>query len=376
MKLQDLELSERDAAGLFRLLGKMGAGLDASRENSDLIRRTFGVTTRADSLDEKARSVEVVASTAALDSYDEIVEQDWDLSRYRANPVVLWAHNSVGLCGPAEDALPIGFASDVRVEGRSLMARLHFVTEDAAPMAEKVWQGFKQGSIRAVSVGFRSHKPVKETQPDGSELVRLTENELFEISACPIPANPEAVARSAERNRAQALRLAATTQDKGTKTMDAEKKIAELTAENEALKAASSTAAEALTESKAATEKALAEKVEAETRAQAAEGRAEKAEAQLNQLEVEKLVGKKLLPVEVPEFVELRATNRKLFDSMIEKRADLPHGKDVIPPDPEPKNQATAPGGSADLAELASKDPAGAGADPTDLGAHALGATH
>lgn len=373
MKLQDIELSERDAAGLARLLDKMGVSQAASRESSDMLRRTFGFETRTATLDEKSRSIEVVASTAAIDSYDEIVEQDWQLERYRANPVVLYAHNAVGLCGPAEDTLPIGHASDVRLDSGRLVARLHFVDAKASPMAERVWEGIKQGSLRAVSVGFRPHASIEEER-DGKKIVHLRQNELYEISVCPIPANPEAVARSAERNRAQAIRLAATTQDKGTKTMDADKKFAELTAENEALKAASITAAEALTESKAATEKALADKLEAETRAQAAEGRAEKAEAQLNQLEVEKLVGKKLLPVEVPEFVELRATNKKLFDSMIEKRADLPHGKDVIPADPSHTNLAAAPGGSETLVDIVNK--AAASEEPEDLAALALDATH
>ena len=54
---------------------------------SGIVERIYGVTIRAK--DEETRSIEVTASSAALDSYDEIVEQDWDLTRYRANPIVL-----------------------------------------------------------------------------------------------------------------------------------------------------------------------------------------------------------------------------------------------------------------------------------------------
>ncbi|MBE7481151.1 MAG: HK97 family phage prohead protease [Polyangiaceae bacterium] len=159
-----------------------------------LLHRTHLLERASDAAD---RSVRVVASTAAIDSYDEIVDQDWNLDRYRKNPVVLYAHNAVGLLGPlkAEDTLPIGHASDVAVVGGQLEATIRFASAAANPMAEKVYQGVREKTIRGVSVGFRPRGRVAETR-DGREIVRLRSPELFEISICPIGANPEAVIRA------------------------------------------------------------------------------------------------------------------------------------------------------------------------------------
>jgi len=139
-----------------------------------------------------ARTVDVVASTDCVDRQGDVLIQDWDLSSYEANPVVLYSHNMFYNCEP-EDTLPIGFATDVRVEGGKLLATLNFVDEKASPMAELCYQGYLQGSLRAVSVGFRSKKGRMETI-EGRDVYVLSGNELLEISACAMPANPEAVA--------------------------------------------------------------------------------------------------------------------------------------------------------------------------------------
>ena len=154
---------------------------------NELVRRSYGFSVRA--MKEEERAIEVVASSEAIDAYGEVVVQDWDLTRYKANPVVLYGHNSWGL--------PIGHASDVRVDDGKLLAKLHFVDARANPQAELVWQGILQGSLRAVSVGFRPKAAKSQTLGDRTVFV-LSGNELIEISVVPIPANPEAVAVSAK----------------------------------------------------------------------------------------------------------------------------------------------------------------------------------
>jgi HK97 family phage prohead protease len=208
MRFQDIDFTPDQLRGLTRLVDKMAVSSVLSRESGELCHRTFGFTIKAGSLNEETRSVDVIASTDAIDSYDEIVEQDWRLERFKKNPVILYNHNSVGLCGPVEETLPIGHASNIQQSEHALAMRLHFVDEKANPLAEKVWQGVRQGSLRATSVGFRPGKVTKVKEGDEKEIVHLSENELFEVSVCPIPANPEAVARSVSRNREQALRLA------------------------------------------------------------------------------------------------------------------------------------------------------------------------
>jgi uncharacterized protein len=170
----------------------------------ELINRTLSIAS-AKTLDDDKRSVRVIASTPAIDSYGEIVQQDFRLERYERNPVVLYGHNRsgiLGLGGDPEDTLPIGYASDFGVEGGKLLATLNFVDEKANPMGPKVFAGFQQGSIRAVSIGFFPHD-VREEVRDGKEVYILSQNELFEISVVPMGANPEAVRLGADEAREQ-----------------------------------------------------------------------------------------------------------------------------------------------------------------------------
>lgn len=148
-----------------------------------VIRLSFGTSVREINLEE--RWADFVLSTDTVDSYGDVVVQDWDLVRYSLNPVVLYGHRSW--------ELPIGHAENVRVEKRKLLARLYFVDEKANPLAEQIWQGIVQKSIRAVSVGFRS-KAGESREVDGKQVYVLTGNELVEVSVVPIGANPEAVA--------------------------------------------------------------------------------------------------------------------------------------------------------------------------------------
>lgn len=139
-------------------------------------------------LDETNRTFAVVASTDAVDSHGHVVEQDWDLRRYQANPVVLYGHR--------HNELPIGSASDVRVEAGSLHATIRLVDGKANPLAEQVFELVRQGALRAVSVGFRPKRTRKEKRDD-AEVTVLSGNELLEISVVPVPSNAETLARSA-----------------------------------------------------------------------------------------------------------------------------------------------------------------------------------
>lgn len=148
-----------------------------------LIRR-FGLRA-ADSATGGERTVDVVASTEAVDSYGTVLK-GWDLARYQRAPVVLWNHDRCGL--------PIGRAENVRLEGGQLLMSIRFVDASANPIAEQVYQGVRQGSICGVSVGFAPSSDIKVTMDEGAEVDTLDGLELLEVSLCPVPANPEAVA--------------------------------------------------------------------------------------------------------------------------------------------------------------------------------------
>lgn len=131
------------------------------------------------------RSVDAIFSTGSVDSFGEAIDQaSWRLERFAANPVVLWSHDSYGL--------PIGKAEDVRVDGSVLRGRITFATAQANPLAERVWQGVSEGSLNAVSIGFKPGRSVAEDR-NGQQVRVLTDCELFEVSVVPLPANPDAV---------------------------------------------------------------------------------------------------------------------------------------------------------------------------------------
>jgi HK97 family phage prohead protease len=144
------------------------------------VREAYLRTTR-----DAAREADFVCSTDAIDSYNEVVMQNWRLERFNQNPVALFGHD--------KSQLPIGQWKNVRVEGGQLVGTLKLASAAANPLSECVWNSIQEKTLRAVSVGFVPHKVGVESV-DGDERVVLDDNELFEISVVPIPANPDAVA--------------------------------------------------------------------------------------------------------------------------------------------------------------------------------------
>jgi HK97 family phage prohead protease len=111
---------------------------------------------------------------------DTINVHGWDTVNFLKNPVVLWGHESWDL--------PIGKASNLRVEGQSLMATAEFAVNEY-PLADTVLKLLKGQYLNAVSVGF---KPIEWTYNDHG--IDFIKQELLEFSVVSIPANPNALA--------------------------------------------------------------------------------------------------------------------------------------------------------------------------------------
>jgi HK97 family phage prohead protease len=149
--------------------------------------RTKEYSVSIKSVDVAKREATFIASTSAIDSYDESIDQtSWRLERYRANPVVLFGHKS--------RELPIGTSVKVGLVGGNLEVVIRFATEKANPLAENVFQSVREGTLRAVSVGFVPNT-IRSEMRDGKSIAVLADCELHEISVVPIPANPEALAK-------------------------------------------------------------------------------------------------------------------------------------------------------------------------------------
>ena len=148
--------------------------------------------------------IDVIASTGQVDSYDEVVEQSWNLSRWEKNAPFLWAHLS--------RSLPIGRGDPKRTklnQDGNLETRLYFLDGDGNPDAPRVFRQYEVGALRAVSVGFIPGEVEVVRDPDGVERYHLRKNLLCETSAVPIPANAGALAKSRER-QAERLKALAT----------------------------------------------------------------------------------------------------------------------------------------------------------------------
>lgn len=131
----------------------------------------------------------IVGSTAAIDRYGEIVDQkSWILDNFKKNPVILWAHNlTLG-----DDKPPIGKAVNVEVKAGKLRFDIQFDMAD--PFAADIFRKYKEGFLNAFSVGFMPGR-VEDIQDESHPELRaiLKNNELLELSAVPVPANPEAL---------------------------------------------------------------------------------------------------------------------------------------------------------------------------------------
>ena len=141
----------------------------------------------------KDGTTKVIASTPSVDRYGDVVAPDWKLERFAANPVVVWSHDYSSLP-------PIGKVIDLSMDGDALIARIKWDDSEPGSMGATVARQFREGFLSAVSVGFAPSKstPRKELPEDHPAAGRsgqfLEGNELLELSAVVVPANPEAVA--------------------------------------------------------------------------------------------------------------------------------------------------------------------------------------
>jgi len=171
-----------------------------ARAHGGIVTRSITLAVRE--VDKDSREAEFVAST------ETPVDMGWGdpevlrtagarLERYQANPVVLDSHNRCSL-GDV-----VGQAVSIEREDRQLVVRIRF--SEATQSGRQGWALVQEGSLRAVSIGYRVCKilevPSGEEDGEGDGLVRgpavvVTEWELLEVSLVPVPADPNALKRA------------------------------------------------------------------------------------------------------------------------------------------------------------------------------------
>lgn len=126
-------------------------------------------------------SFEVIISTEHEDRMREVILQDgWQLERYKANPVVLWGHSHYDL--------PIGICTELvltEFDGKkALKAYGKFADHEFAQTIRKLYDA---KIVRTTSVGFI---PKKWDENDRNVIAVA---ELLEFSFVSVPANPFAL---------------------------------------------------------------------------------------------------------------------------------------------------------------------------------------
>ena len=137
----------------------------------------------------------VIASTPTPDRYSDIVAggDEWQLEKYRANPVVQFGHRY--------DIPPVGRTEKLTTDkDGNLVATIRWDDSPTNPLGQTVASQFRDGFLSAVSVGFQPGESIARNKlpPDhpahGEKGMYFTKNQLLEISAVPVPANGEALA--------------------------------------------------------------------------------------------------------------------------------------------------------------------------------------
>lgn len=334
------------AAGRARARAHLQAHARAvlgARDDSDelVIRKDLGFEVK--SIDEEGRSLRMIASTPARDSYGDVVQQYWDLSHFDRNPVVLFAHNRAsggglfggGSLGQAE-TIPVAYSRNHAVVGGRLEFEPVFSDDRANPNAERVWQGIRQGVLRASSVGFKPGKIVKEEDANGVETYYVgtpdQPNILKEISIVPLPANHEAVALDADAPVRVADVFAARNNEAppapGVESMEHENTDGGSVVNADppgVLGQALETVDVAALEQRAA---------DAEKQLGDARKALEVHEKEAAERAVAAIVGAKIFPAQRDGFLKLRRLNAALFAEITEALPALRMDEPVIPTDP------------------------------------------
>ncbi len=113
------------------------------------------------------------------------------LDRFQANPVVGYGHSYWG-----RDGLPIGRSDKTWIDGDKLMMDVLFDQDD--DFARKVERKYRNKIMNAFSIGFDVWNIADDGTPEGWE--------LFEVSAVPLPMDPNAIVESGRSDQLALVR--------------------------------------------------------------------------------------------------------------------------------------------------------------------------
>ena len=142
-------------------------------------------------VDPTRRSVTIAANDRARSAPD-LDLNGLRFDNYRRNPVVMWAHDSVGRS--PSGGLPIGRTLAIsRATNGAIIAEFEFLENDA--FAQRIRNAWDKGFLRAASISWL---PL-ESRPASNGRLRDVRSELLEWSIVSIPADPDALRETHRR---------------------------------------------------------------------------------------------------------------------------------------------------------------------------------
>lgn len=157
---------------------------------------------------DEGRKMTFVASDGTRDSAGTVINQDgWDLSRFNSNGIIGYQHKVYGGWDDTENPDNIIGKGFAYIEDGKLMVDVEFEPEGMNELADKVYKKLQFGTLKAVSVGF---VPIagedgkygewgkgEESITGSTPTYYYRGQQLLEISVVNIPANPNALKKSA-----------------------------------------------------------------------------------------------------------------------------------------------------------------------------------
>lgn len=146
------------------------------------------------SINEQQKTLDVIASTAAIDRDGESILPSAyakGLASFKANPVILACHQH-RLSSGSSPVIGSAVPESIVITDRDLGFTMRFAD---TTLGQEYWSLYKDKHMRAFSVGFIPGE-YQDARVDGKTVRQYTAVELLEVSAVPVPSNPQALARA------------------------------------------------------------------------------------------------------------------------------------------------------------------------------------
>ena len=167
----------------YELLAKDGRPI---MKDGDPVKAMDFTIEKIEELDDGNKTFVATASTEDEDRDKDIIRQDgWDLKNFKKNPMIPWSHNYWGI--------PVARSLKTWVDktAKTLLFKPQFDADDEQSM--KIFNKYKKGFLTSFSVGFRGIKfEYRDDENRWMGGIEFLQQELLEISAVTIPANPNA----------------------------------------------------------------------------------------------------------------------------------------------------------------------------------------